>query len=113
MEIRKEQTVCEWIGVTPKKPPSGSIAGLAIKTLSNGIIHGLRHPVKENSNGWFIWSGEYSEDKDFFSPVCIEHIENHIGYNISEYLELPPGFRFLIDGNNYEDVWFDEKLLDI
>lgn len=27
------------------------------------------------------------------------------------YLELPPGYRFIIDGKGYEDVWFDESLL--
>ena len=32
---------------------------------------------------------------------------------IIEYLDLPPGYRFLIDDNGYEDVWFDPKLMQI
>ena len=113
MEINKKQTVCEWKGVTPERPDPNSVVGLAIKTIGQGIIYGLRHPENENSNGWYIWCGEYSESEDFFSPVCVEHVEDHLGHNISEYLELPPGYRFLIDGNNYEDVWFDKQLLEI
>jgi hypothetical protein len=32
---------------------------------------------------------------------------------VVEYLDLPPGFRFLIGGSNYEDVWFDDELLKL
>lgn len=31
---------------------------------------------------------------------------------VKKYLDLPPGYRFLIDGNNYEDVWFEAELLN-
>lgn len=113
MKKRKEQTVCEWMEVSPEIPRPDSIVGLAINTLGHGTIYGLRHPVIENSNGWYIWCGEYSNEEDFFSPVCIEHIEDYLGHHILEYLELPPGYRFLMDGNNYEDVWFDKQLLEI
>jgi len=30
-----------------------------------------------------------------------------------EYLGLPVGYRFLIDNEWYEDVWYDESLLNI
>lgn len=38
-----------------------------------GVIHGLRHPEQNDANGWYIWCGEYSEDAEFFSHICIEH----------------------------------------
>ncbi|WP_441007151.1 immunity protein Imm33 domain-containing protein, partial [Neisseria meningitidis] len=31
---------------------------------------------------------------------------------IIPFLTLPPGYRFLIGENGYEDVWFDELLLN-
>ena len=52
-----------------------------------------------------------SEAPDFFSPLHVEHLAAHLP-KVVEYLDLPPGYRFLIDGENYEDVWFDEKLLE-
>ena len=113
MRIKKSQTVCEWMNTNPDKPEADSIVGLAIDSLNNGIIHGLRHPKKGNSNGWFIWAGEYSEDKNFFKPICYNHLAQYFDKNIIEFLSLPVGYRFLVDGSNYEDVWFDEKLLII
>ncbi|KXX71178.1 hypothetical protein AVL50_10090 [Flammeovirga sp. SJP92] len=105
--------MCEKIGVKPDRPTPNSIIGLAIDSLGNGVIHGLRHPSEQNTNGWYIWSGDYSEYEDFFKPVCKEHLNEYIKIDLEKYLDLPAGYRFLIDGNQYEDVWFDESLLEI
>jgi hypothetical protein len=112
MKNRNQETICEFMKVNPDKPNPDSIIGLAIKSLGKGIIHGLRHHSKQNSNGWYIWSGEYSKDEDFFHPICVKYIENYLDKKVIEYLDLPSGYRFLIDGDNYEDIWFDEKLLN-
>ncbi len=90
-----------------------SHVGFAIGSVGKGILHGLRHHPVNHTNGWFLWFGEYSDKDDFFVPLCIKHLPDYIQQDISEYLELPPGFRFLIDGLNYEDVWYDEQLLQV
>ncbi len=110
MEVRKEQTVCEWIGVTPVLPKFNSKVGIALGSLGKGIIHGLRHPEADDTNGWYNWCGELSSADDFFSPLHVEHLADYLPA-VLEYLDLPPGYRFLIDGNNYEDVWFDQALI--
>ena len=111
MKIKRAISICEWQNVKPIVPKPNSILGLATDNLENGIIHGLRHNPESSTNGWYIWTGEYSEKEDFFKPVCIEHLSKYFKIDLTQYLELPPGFRFLIDGNNYEDVWFDKELL--
>ena len=111
MRIRKLESVCEWVGVEPLKPLPYSKLGLAIGSLGNAPIHGLRHRPAEGTNGWYIWCGELSQASDFFSPLHAEHISNYLP-SVVEYLDLPPGYRFLIDGHNYEDVWFDASLLE-
>jgi hypothetical protein len=73
-------------------------------------IHGLRHKPDENTSGWFIWTGEYSKEDDFFVPIHIFHLKKFIP-EIQKYLCLPPGCRFLVDDKGYEDVWFDECLI--
>lgn len=37
-------------------------------------INGLRHTDEKRTTGWFIWFGEYSEDENFFKPICAEHL---------------------------------------
>ena len=72
-------------------------------------INGLRHSQQEGTTGWFIWSGEYSENDDFFKPICAEHLLQ-IRPEIIKYLGLEIGFRFLVDNKGYEDVWKDENI---
>jgi hypothetical protein len=77
--------------------------------LHSDPIHGLRHPEEKGVTGWYIWSGELSQSEDFFQPMCAEHLLQ-IRPQLIKYLGLDIGYRFLIDKNGYEDVWFDEKI---
>jgi len=73
-------------------------------------IHGMRTPPIGTTNGWYIWCGDLSDADDFFAPLHVDHIGDYLPA-VAEYLDLPPGYRFLIDGMGYEDVWFDANLL--
>jgi len=75
-------------------------------------INGLRHPEHGTMNGWYIWSGEWSDSDDFFKPIHTEHLIEKQP-EILKYLSLDVGFRFQIDNKGYEDVWYDEKLKNI
>jgi hypothetical protein len=112
MRTTKTQTICEWVGVSPSPPKPGSKVGIALGSLGSGPINGLRHPESGDASGWYIWCGELSTADDFFSPLHIEHVAQYLP-PVLEYLELPPGYRFLIDGANFEDVWFDQALLAV
>jgi len=106
-----EQTVCEWQNVEPNIPLPESKLGIALGTLGKEPINGLRQNPENGTNGWYIWCGtEMPLEDDAFSPLHVEHIDTCLA-GINEYLSLPPGYRFLIDGNNYEDAWYDEALL--
>ena len=109
--IDKQKEVCkknksEWKPIN-KKLRVGTSANL-----DRDPIHGLRHPREERTTGWFIWTGEYSEADDFFQPMCAEHLLQ-LRPDIIKYLGLDIGFRFLADKNDYEDIWYDEKLKNI
>ena len=112
MKINREQTICEWAGAEPLKPGAGTKLGIALGTLGKEPINGLRQNPENGTNGWYIWCGEeISQDVDFFSPLHVDHIEEYLP-EVKEYLDLPPGYRFLIDKSNYEDVWLDQELLN-
>jgi hypothetical protein len=85
--------------------------GLAIQTIGRTPINGLRHPPTADTNGWYIWAGDWSSDVNFFSPLHTEHLAERLP-DVIEFLGLPPGSRFLLAGE-YVDIWFDESLLTI
>lgn len=73
-------------------------------------LNGLRHPAAGDASGWYIWAGEeLSGRDDFFVPLHVSHLQDWRP-EVLPYLDLPPGWRFLI-APGYEDVWFDESLL--
>ena len=109
--MSKRSTVCDKIGVEAHVPIKASKLGIALNTIGKQPINGLRHPCENETNGWYIWCGEeLSNDEDFFSPLHVEHISEYLP-EVMDYLNLPPGYRFLINNNKFEDVWFDENLI--
>jgi hypothetical protein len=74
-------------------------------------IHGVRIPVTGTVCGWYIHAGdEWSDDADFYQPMCVEHLAQYCKFALP-FLCLPPGWRFLTDGQGYIDAWFDETIL--
>ncbi|MDT8069217.1 MAG: hypothetical protein ROO76_13710 [Terriglobia bacterium] len=107
----KQRAVCarygrEFVACSPE-----SKVGLAIETLGRKPINGLRHPPTDATNGWFIWSGEYSSSPDFFAPLHTSHLEQRLP-QVIDFLGLPPGSRFVL-ADDYADVWCDESLLNV
>lgn len=69
-------------------------------------INGVRHLPENGTCGWYLWAGEtLSEDPAFFVPLHVAHLAEWCP-EVLPYLELPPGWRFLI-APGHEDVWFD------
>ena len=85
--------------------------GVALSTLRRLPLNALRHPPAEFSTGWFVWGGEYSDADDFFEPIHVRHLA-HMLPEVVPYLALAPGWRVQLAPND-EDVWYDERLLDV
>lgn len=104
-------SVCERLGILPKQPETGSKLGLAIQTVGVMPINGLRHKPENGTNGWYIWCGQnYENSEDYFTTIHFGHIERYLP-KVIDYLNLPPGYRFILTDEGYEDVWFDKQLL--
>ena len=102
---------CESANTAPDAVDPEERVGIALQTLGQVPLHGLRHPRGEGVSGWFLWCGEYSEDPNFFQPLCAKHLPERCPDAV-EFLALPPGWRFFL-GPGHEDVWFDPELLDV
>lgn len=112
--IDKQKMICEKYGANYKESPFELKIGISLN-VKEGVqpIHGLRHFPKDDTTGWYIWAGEYSDSPDFFKPLHIEHLDRWSSL-IKPFLGLEPGYRFLIAENgNYVDVWEDLSLLDV
>ena len=78
--------------------------------LSNWPLHALRHPPEGDTNGWYLWTGEYTEDANFFLPWHTAHLLERCP-ELRDLMDLPPGSRFIYTPN-YLDVWDDASLLE-
>jgi len=111
VHIETQKEICEKYN-SKWKPISKSLKIGISENLDLEPIYGLRHKTENGKVYWFIYSGDYSEKEDFFKPICAEHLLQRKP-KLIDYLGLDEGFRFIIDEKGYEDVWFDEKLLEI
>jgi hypothetical protein len=106
----ERKIVCEQHG-SPYIPLDHSLkVGIALSTLHKKPLQGIRHKQEKGTTGWYIWGGEYSDAPDFYQPLCAEHLPKHCP-SILKYLSLAPGYGFVIDGEGYVDIWFDQKYL--
>lgn len=108
-----QKEVCEKYGAAFHPSPSDMKVGIALNVREGVMpINGLRHPPEGDTTGWYIWAGEeLSTEPDFFKPLHAEHLPAWCP-QVQKYLGLLPGWRFLIT-DDYEDVWYDESLLDV
>lgn len=72
-------------------------------------VHGLRHPPENETSGWYLWTGQLTDDEDFFVPLHPPHLADRCP-QVLALLDRPAGTRFIV-APDYEDVWHDAKLL--
>lgn len=111
--LKDQIDICEKYSAEYTPPDIDYKVGIYFKDNSIAYpIHGLRHPIDGDTTGWYIWTGELNnDDADFFDALHVSHLDLYCPMVI-KYLALPPGWRFLI-APNYEDVWYDDKLLEV
>ena len=108
-----QMNLCSRYGAEYLPSPSNFKVGIS-ENVRDQIdpINGLRHPPKGDTTGWYIYAGEVlSDDPEFFLPLHVAHVKDWCP-QVGKYLGLAPGWRFLIAAD-FEDVWFDDSLLEI
>lgn len=108
----RQKEICQKYNSDYILPIPKTKVGIALDTLDKEPLNALRHPAKADTCGWYIWGGEeLSEAPDFFQPLHVEHLSEWCPA-IEPYLGLAPGWRVLLAAD-YEDVWYDDTLLNI
>lgn len=103
--------MCQKQGSAHVPIAQGSKVGLAIHTLQQTPIYGVREAPQGDTTGWYIWGGPYSDAPDFFQPVHAAHLAAMLPI-VLPFLGLEPGFKFITDMQGHEDVWH-ESLTDL
>jgi hypothetical protein len=111
MDVQESQlALCGRIGCVPSHVNGEAMLGASGAVFgSSWPVQGIRHLPSEGTSGWYVWAGAYSDAPDFFEPRHARHLLE-ARPEVAGYLGLPPGWGFII-APNYEDVWYDEKLL--
>ncbi|WOI47425.1 hypothetical protein [Acidovorax sp. BLS4] len=107
MTVKDEQSaICKKYNCTPLEFNPSINVGVNLASLSQQPIYGVRVRPTSDTSGWYFWGGEYSDDDGFFQPVHGAHIIEKVP-SLGKYLALPPGYKFIVDDEGYEDVWYD------
>lgn len=102
--IEEQKLVCEEFDSQYIKVNEDDLVAIAKQTLTKEPIVGLRKKPDTDMVSWFIYGGELEEGEDFFETVTVKELEE-IFPDALVYLALEEGFRFMIDADEYEDVW--------
>ena len=106
-----QTALCEQYGAKFQPCAPHLKLGIAVATLNQAPINGLRHRPQGDTTGWYVWGGqELSPTEDFFQPLHVVHLEELLRTAV-RYLGPWPGWRFQV-ANCHEDVWFDANLLN-
>ena len=108
-----QRRLCRRFGVEAIPPRRRTMIGVA-RGRDPGLLplNAVRHPPVGQTNGWYVWRGGPipQDQNEFFSPSHVEHAVDEFP-QLLPYLALPPGWAVIL-APEYEDVWFDESLLE-
>lgn len=103
--IEEQKLLCEEFDSAYIKVKEEDVVAVAKQTLDQEPIVGLRKVAETDEKVcWFIYGGELQDGADFFETMTVKELEEILPEAIP-YLALETGFRFMIDRDDYEDVW--------
>jgi hypothetical protein len=108
--IAEQKLLCEEVGSAYIELKGDDVVAVAVQTLNKEPIVGLRKKPETAENvSWYIYGGELGEGEDFFETMTIKKLQDILP-DVLPYLALEEGYRFMIDSDDYEDVWKEGDL---
>jgi hypothetical protein len=73
-QVESQQEVCRRFGAPFAEVAPDAKVGVSARVASESWpIHGLWHPAQGDMSGWYIGSGDLSNDPSFFRPLHAAH----------------------------------------
>lgn len=105
--IAEQKLLCEEVGSAYVEVTGDDVVAVAVHTLKQDPIVGIRKKPETAENiSWYIYGGEPSSEETF-EIMTVRELQD-IAPEVLPYLALETGFRFMIDTDDYEDVWKEE-----
>ncbi|CAB1221448.1 immunity protein Imm33 domain-containing protein [Acinetobacter bouvetii] len=106
--IAEQKLLCEEFESAYIQVSGDDVVAVAVQTLNKEPIVGIRKkPETEENVAWFIYGGELEAGEDFFQTMTVRELQDILP-EVLPYLALAEGFRFMIDRDDYEDVWKED-----
>ncbi|WP_122901421.1 hypothetical protein [Acinetobacter sp. B51(2017)] len=102
--IEEQKLVCEQYGSAYRAVNDQDVIAIAVQSLTEESIVGIRNLPDSDGIAWFIYGGELDDADDFFHTITVKELEE-VFPEALPFLALDTGYRFLIDHDEYEDVW--------
>lgn len=103
--IAEQKLLCEEFGSNYIEVKGDDLIAVAVQTLEKDPLVGIRKKPETAENvSWYIYGGELEEGTDHFETMTVRELQELVP-EVLPYLALDIGFRFMIDGDDYEDVW--------
>ena len=103
--IEEQQLLCEEFGSAYVEVSGDDVVAVAVQTLNKDPIVGLRKKAEGDEQvAWYIYGGEQVSSDADFEIMAVRELQD-IAPEVLPYLALDQGFRFMIDADDYEDVW--------
>ena len=107
--IEEQKLVCEQYGSAYRAVNDQDVIAIAVQSLTAESIVGIRNLPDSDGIAWFIYGGELDDADDFFQTITVKELEE-VFPEALPFLALDTGYRFLIDHDEYEDVWREGEL---
>ena len=103
--IAEQKLLCEEYDSAYIQVQGDDVVAIAVDSLNQEPIVGIRKkPETEENVAWFIYGGELGEGQDIFQTMTVRELQDILP-EVLPYLALAEGYRFMIDREDYEDVW--------
>lgn len=103
--IAEQKLLCEEVGSAYVEVSGDDVIAVAVNTLNQDPIVGIRKAVDTATKvSWYIYGGEQVSSDADFEIMTVRELQD-IAPEALPYLALDQGFRFMIDADDYEDVW--------
>ena len=77
--LQEQSDICKKYNTEMLVPEPNVKLGIALSSIVQMPINGVRHIIENGTCGWYIWCGEeLSEDKEFFKPLHVCHVNIYL-----------------------------------